>query len=248
MVVTTPNAEFNLNFPNLKYGTPKSVFRHYDHRFEWTRSEFHNWANAQAANFGYSVSFSGVGLLPNPVRDDVGHCTQIATFIRNEIPRDPLPHLTEPLILYEIITYPYFEKDNFTDQEIIDEVAKTLSDALFDHISTQYPFLETNTEPLEDFMRHRWADQRKSFEIEIGSLWSLLPIRQLCKKQKRLLEALKSDCAKDLVQLVGDERVRIVCEIEFPTERFEPPAQEEEVVEESNSASDDEYFTQEDEK
>jgi 3' terminal RNA ribose 2'-O-methyltransferase Hen1 len=41
VVVTTPNAEYNALFPNLAAG----AFRHPDHRFEWTRSEFQAWAD-----------------------------------------------------------------------------------------------------------------------------------------------------------------------------------------------------------
>ncbi len=42
-IMTTPNAEFNIYFPNLKYGTKESLFRHDDHQFEWTRKEFQDW-------------------------------------------------------------------------------------------------------------------------------------------------------------------------------------------------------------
>lgn len=37
VMVTTPNVEFNVLFPDLK------GFRHYDHKFEWTRAEFQEW-------------------------------------------------------------------------------------------------------------------------------------------------------------------------------------------------------------
>ena len=40
--MTTPNAEHNALFANLKPG----AFRHPDHCFEWTRSEFQAWAEA----------------------------------------------------------------------------------------------------------------------------------------------------------------------------------------------------------
>lgn len=36
-VITTPNSEFNVLFPDLK------GFRHYDHKFEWTRAQFEKW-------------------------------------------------------------------------------------------------------------------------------------------------------------------------------------------------------------
>jgi len=35
--MTTPNAEFNVLFPNL------NGFRHPDHKFEWTRQQFGDW-------------------------------------------------------------------------------------------------------------------------------------------------------------------------------------------------------------
>jgi hypothetical protein len=35
--------------------------RHGDHRFEWTRAEFRDWANKTAEKFGYAVQFSEIG-------------------------------------------------------------------------------------------------------------------------------------------------------------------------------------------
>lgn len=43
LIVTTPNCEYNVHFPNLHYGTDKASFRHADHKFEWTRKEFEAW-------------------------------------------------------------------------------------------------------------------------------------------------------------------------------------------------------------
>ena len=40
VVITTPNVEYNIRFENLQDG----AFRHRDHRFEWTRAEFRDWA------------------------------------------------------------------------------------------------------------------------------------------------------------------------------------------------------------
>lgn len=74
VVVTTPNAEFNVRFPDL----PAGNFRHRDHRFEWTRAEFAAWARSVAERFGYSVRYVPVG------EDDpeVGPPTQMAVFGR----------------------------------------------------------------------------------------------------------------------------------------------------------------------
>lgn len=37
VVITTPNADFNILFPDF------TGFRHWDHKFEWTQEEFHCW-------------------------------------------------------------------------------------------------------------------------------------------------------------------------------------------------------------
>src|SRR6267142_1495466 len=57
VIVTTPNADYNQKFPTL----PAGEFRHKDHRFEWTRQEFQNWAATITARFGYSATFLPVG-------------------------------------------------------------------------------------------------------------------------------------------------------------------------------------------
>ncbi len=74
VVLTTPNVEYNVKFPTLSAGT----FRHTDHRFEWTRDQFHIWSARIAADFGYQVRFLPVG------EEDatVGPPTQMAVFSR----------------------------------------------------------------------------------------------------------------------------------------------------------------------
>jgi len=57
VVLTTPNIEYNVKFENL----PAGQLRHKDHRFEWSREEFHAWAQRVAARFGYGVRFLPVG-------------------------------------------------------------------------------------------------------------------------------------------------------------------------------------------
>src|SRR3954454_6863592 len=51
VVVTTPNAEYNVHYEGL------TGMRHSDHRFEWTRAEFQQWATRVAGEHGYRVSF-----------------------------------------------------------------------------------------------------------------------------------------------------------------------------------------------
>jgi hypothetical protein len=72
VVLTTPNAEYNVRWESL----PAGRLRHRDHRFEWTRGEFRAWAEAVAARHGYTVRFLPVG----PDDPEVGPPTQMAVF------------------------------------------------------------------------------------------------------------------------------------------------------------------------
>jgi 3' terminal RNA ribose 2'-O-methyltransferase Hen1 len=72
VIVTTPNVEYNVRWETL----PAGHRRHADHRFEWTRQEFRDWAQAVADRYGYSVEFRPVG----PDDPEVGPPTQLAHF------------------------------------------------------------------------------------------------------------------------------------------------------------------------
>jgi 3' terminal RNA ribose 2'-O-methyltransferase Hen1 len=74
IVLTTPNAEYNVRWPSL----PAGQFRHQDHRFEWTRPQFRIWAGEVASRFGYAVDFRPVG----DEDSQVGPPTQMAVFSR----------------------------------------------------------------------------------------------------------------------------------------------------------------------
>lgn len=74
VIVTTPNSEYNSRFENL----PAGRFRHRDHRFEWTRSEFRSWATGVAERHGYTVAFEPIG----PEDADLGPPTQMGVFRR----------------------------------------------------------------------------------------------------------------------------------------------------------------------
>ena len=67
-------------------GRTSRVFRHSDHKFEWTIREFEEWCTATARKWGYTVHTSGVG---KPIEEDgwgrdseLGYATQTAVFTR----------------------------------------------------------------------------------------------------------------------------------------------------------------------
>lgn len=74
VVVTTPNIEYNAKFPNLAAGN----LRHADHRFEWTRAQFHEWSERIAKAHAYTVRFLPVGAEDG----ELGSPTQMAVFAR----------------------------------------------------------------------------------------------------------------------------------------------------------------------
>lgn len=87
LIVSTPNFEFNTI---LQRSTPETQeedksesqlpkFRNHDHKFEWTREQFNNWASKLAKLHNYSVEFSGVG---GSGEVEPGFASQIAVFRR----------------------------------------------------------------------------------------------------------------------------------------------------------------------
>ncbi|HXR72129.1 3' terminal RNA ribose 2'-O-methyltransferase Hen1 [Actinocrinis sp.] len=72
VIVTTPNAEYNVLYETLEAGR----MRHRDHRFEWTRAQFTDWAQRVGATHGYTVEYRSVGDV-DPVH---GASTQMAVF------------------------------------------------------------------------------------------------------------------------------------------------------------------------
>jgi 3' terminal RNA ribose 2'-O-methyltransferase Hen1 len=74
VILTTPNAEYNVLFDGL----PAGAMRHRDHRFEWTRQQFARWAADVAGQYGYQRQLSGIG----PADPELGCPSQLAVFRR----------------------------------------------------------------------------------------------------------------------------------------------------------------------
>lgn len=117
VIVTTPNVEFNVLFPDLK------GFRHYDHKFEWTRAEFQEWSNTQALKYNYTVTFDGIAAGPKGT-EHLGCCSQVAVFerISSYSASRKGPEIGQPYNLIAEVQFPY-KKDTRTEEEkILQEV------------------------------------------------------------------------------------------------------------------------------
>ncbi|KAL3344934.1 hypothetical protein AABB24_024071 [Solanum stoloniferum] len=92
LIVSTPNYEYNVilqkstpqyqdDDPDEKIQQQSCKFRNHDHKFEWTRQQFCQWASELALRHNYDVEFSGVGGEPNK---EPGFASQIAVFRRKD--------------------------------------------------------------------------------------------------------------------------------------------------------------------
>jgi len=79
-IFTTPNQEYNVLFD-----LPTGKFRHYDHKFEWTRAEFQDWSHNICQRFpDYCVQFQGIGKPPEG-KEELGSVSQLALFLRKDL-------------------------------------------------------------------------------------------------------------------------------------------------------------------
>ncbi len=76
VVLTTPNREYNVKWENVGV----AGLRHPDHRFEWTRQEFREWAEAVAGRHAYAVRILPVG----PVDETLGSPSQMGLFTKKQ--------------------------------------------------------------------------------------------------------------------------------------------------------------------
>lgn len=100
LLITTPSYTFNARFtaPNAPEnarsgfrdptGRTNRIFRHSDHKFEWTAEEFAEWCSTTASEWGYEVEVSGVGRAQEKDEwgrdDELGWASQVATFRRKD--------------------------------------------------------------------------------------------------------------------------------------------------------------------
>ncbi|KAH9067980.1 hypothetical protein EDB83DRAFT_2378395 [Lactarius deliciosus] len=97
LLLTTPSYDFNVYFSapgDHKWGYPDPtlrtdrVFRHADHKFEWTVEECVTWCKAVGADWGYEVAVDGIGRSttkdPWGRGDEKIRASQVVTFRRRE--------------------------------------------------------------------------------------------------------------------------------------------------------------------
>lgn len=178
-IVTTPNVEFNVLFNRL------AGFRHWDHKFEWTRAQFEDWATDAAKVYGYSVSFSGIGEGPEE-SEALGCCSQMAVFQRDDSQgsyRVQCGDIGQPYVLIAKADHPYRKYKISEEQEILYEIEHQL---WFLNHRQEDSGDESGEGPGEEY-----EDSPKSFSLEwlIGSS----TLSRLCGTIDRLRSVVKED-------------------------------------------------------
>lgn len=100
LLITTPSYTFNARFtaPDAPEsarsgykdptGRTNRIFRHSDHKFEWTPEEFAEWCQGVALEWGYEVEISGVGKAQEKDEwgrdEELGWASQVAAFRRRD--------------------------------------------------------------------------------------------------------------------------------------------------------------------
>ncbi|KAJ3178938.1 Small RNA 2'-O-methyltransferase [Geranomyces variabilis] len=198
MVVTTPNADFNVNFTDLQYGTPEKPFRHWDHKFEWTRAEFQAWANSAAAEYGYGVRFTGVGTLTSGLGNEhvVGQCSQVAVFTRLPDPERPLngrssclpETVSFPYKHHGSIQYPYYAETGLSNADIVAELRHLTPVLVWNDWHSRCADLRAEGSSATA----AWKDADGTHAMPLEAFWNILRVRQLCKTHDRFLDVLRS--------------------------------------------------------
>ncbi|XP_072038531.1 small RNA 2'-O-methyltransferase-like [Amphiura filiformis] len=107
VVITTPNKDFNVLFPDME-----TKFRHWDHKFEWTRQEFQEWGDQICTTYGYKVRYTGVGKGPDGT-EHLGTCSQIGVFELlekqegGEVLTDATQKELQPYVVVQHSIHPY---------------------------------------------------------------------------------------------------------------------------------------------
>ena len=156
-VMTTPNADFNVLFPNF------SGFRHSDHKFEWSRQQFQDWAENITVRYpDYAVTFEGI--CKGPVgTEHLGCCSQMAVFHRlseKDSCNVGVEGLFKTVAVHE---YPFCTDNRSDEQKILDEATYYIR-----YLSFQDCEMEEEV-PLEKLL-----NMLRTFRISIDVLQTIL--------------------------------------------------------------------------
>jgi len=158
IIISTPNKEYN----KCIKGFDPNTFRHWDHKFEWTRNEFQKWCETQSKKFdGYEVKYQTVGRL-HPMAEEgffdverYGRCTQIAVFTRKPGAQGPYDGELE---CFGEFTLERVKNFKFPSKQEIDNLKVDYPLKWDDEEWDYYEYSEDNTNLNDDVDPKWWQD------------------------------------------------------------------------------------------
>ncbi|KAL0579318.1 hypothetical protein V5O48_002716 [Marasmius crinis-equi] len=192
LLVTTPSYTFNARFTapdapqSRKSGYPDPtgrtdrIFRHSDHKFEWTPEEFKEWCVSEANRWGYDIELADIGRayeVDEWGRDEeLGGATLVATFQRKQgVIHEMQTQAREVIrVLQQQGTG---AQDKGDDEDDGGETSTTQPD-LVDHqllVSYQHPAHDQARKPIaaseiREIVKGRMEEYRESF-MRLEDLW-----------------------------------------------------------------------------
>ncbi|KAJ1530035.1 Small RNA 2'-O-methyltransferase [Nowakowskiella sp. JEL0078] len=204
VIITTPNAEFNVHFPNLEYGSPNAKFRHWDHRCEGV-----------SERYGYTPTFRAIG---RGQKTEVGGCTQVCVFERN-VDRSEV-ELPTPHKLVACIEFPVFvqELDLVGQCEEMLKITYEIvwNEWCYDHGVSVIPIDEIDDYPEPNLVKRSWPLEAGEVVFEFSQLWSNWRIRNVWGGDLVfLIEQICNGQLKGLFQLKKDNEIGEETDLEF---------------------------------
>ncbi|KYN07505.1 UPF0486 protein C1orf59 [Cyphomyrmex costatus] len=180
VIITTPNVEFNVVFPNL------SGYRHPDHKFEWTREQFQDWAQNIVVRYPYySVTFHEICNGPEGT-EEIGPLTQMAVFHRTLprkesrleilIPDEYIQLKGQHSLFNTVATYEYSTGHDIRsdEQKILDEATYYINYLSYNvHNEDEPRSYEINLERILYFMTKYTISMETLRSILIDAGWSI---------------------------------------------------------------------------
>ena len=236
-IFTTPNREFNVLFPSFE-----GPFRHWDHKFEWTREEFLHWVSDVTDQYpDYEASISGIGAGPAGTENSIGSCSQMVVFVRKdfnvdvrngEIFSQPSPPPLDKKLIpeYEVgqESHVIVGHHNF----IRDKDDRSFETKLFDEIMCHARQCAIYSEEWE---------KEETVKVDLDFLMEFPKVQELSTDKNTILEILRNNDV-----LLEEDEVNQVYQVVMPYEPWPSsesevePEDHEENLQYNNESEDDE--------
>ncbi|KAJ3809223.1 hypothetical protein F5876DRAFT_14255, partial [Lentinula aff. lateritia] len=228
LLITTPSYTFNALFtspnshPSVRLRTGYSdptcrtdrIFRHDDHKFEWTPEEFHEYCKKEAVEWGYTVDVSDIGRAQDADewgRDtEVGGASLVAIFTRIDVvDRAAIEEKARAVVQAMLPQLQQSSSSPLTTPPPTPPQSPELFSPIAHHCLTTFihPAHASAQQPLPlhsigDIVKSRMEDLRESF-LRVEELWYEPEVAQACGGWIELLIAAVEQYDGSVIKLIN---------------------------------------------